>query len=288
MCSDCLEGNKDPICHLLAWELELITDHNLKKHAEKLHECMKKFDELPCSDKKTLNGILFLLLQLRKVPEGDDDFMVRSCFFVVLKHPYPTADLQDKSVPSTFRLQPSTIQSCYRLSNTMPFNENMFRLPAALSCSDMKYTNDTFRLIPQKSKMKRIVPKEKKSLSVSVLYNQPTMNLFHCPSENKSISRSNDGDIWEIASKADMVDNRTWESYGRGFAEKEPPFLSELGDEAHLWTEYMVALENTLTFDKEKSTKTKILDRKTFTKDAKYMLGSDCNKSVGSVLYCLF
>lgn len=79
-------------------------------------------------------------------------------------------------------------------------------------------------------------------------------------------------DIWEVASKTHFIDNRTWESFGKPFPAKELPFLSELGCKSHLWTDYVVALENSIGFDKA-LTKIKILDHKSFAKHAKYMLG---------------
>lgn len=74
----CLEGSKDPFCHLLSWEYQLITVHNQRERAENLHQCVKKLEKIYSSNNKTLNGILFLLLELRKVPAGDDSTMVRS------------------------------------------------------------------------------------------------------------------------------------------------------------------------------------------------------------------
>lgn len=79
-------------------------------------------------------------------------------------------------------------------------------------------------------------------------------------------------DIWEVASKTQFIDNRTWESFGHPFPDKELPFLSELGVESHLWTDYVVALQNSISFDKT-PIKIKIQNQKSFTKDVKYMLG---------------
>lgn len=79
-------------------------------------------------------------------------------------------------------------------------------------------------------------------------------------------------DIWELASKTQFTDNRTWESFGRAFPAAELPFLSELGVESHLWTNYVVALQNSITLEKPLA-KIKIQNQKSFTKHVKFMLG---------------
>lgn len=79
----CLEDNKDPFCHLLTWKFELITTYNQRKHAETLHACAKKLEGFYSADNETLKAIIFLLLQLRKPPEGDDSIMVKNHFFYV-------------------------------------------------------------------------------------------------------------------------------------------------------------------------------------------------------------
>lgn len=82
-------------------------------------------------------------------------------------------------------------------------------------------------------------------------------------------------DIWEIASKAELVENRTWESYGNTFPDKENPFLSELNTELHLWTEYIIALRNSISLDRIKVI---LQDQKSFIKDVKIMLGIIFNR----------
>lgn len=67
-------------------------------------------------------------------------------------------------------------------------NENMFRLPTAISCCEMKYNNDSFRLNPEKGKVKRDFAVDKKSMSVSVLYKQNTNAFFRCPSLKSGIN----------------------------------------------------------------------------------------------------
>lgn len=62
----------------------MITKHNQREHAEKLHQCAKKLEGFYSCDNETFNGILYLLLQLRKVPHGDNSIMVRVLFLILL------------------------------------------------------------------------------------------------------------------------------------------------------------------------------------------------------------
>lgn len=72
----CFKSNKDPFCHLLIWEFDLITKYNQREHAEKLRQCVRKLEECYSSNNETFNQILYLLLQLRKVPDKDDGLLV--------------------------------------------------------------------------------------------------------------------------------------------------------------------------------------------------------------------
>lgn len=206
---------------------------------------------------------------------------------------------QERNIRSTGRFQSDIIQPAYQISSSIfsEFNESAFKLPSAISCCDSKYSDESFRLKPQKSGDRLA---DGKTFSVCVLYKQKTRDFIQCPSQKSGldveIGASDEGynsptknagmdvDIWEIASKADFVDSRIWESFGKPFPEKERPFLSELGERANLWTEYVVALKNSMIFDKV-APKVKIVDRKNFTRDVKYMLGKAKRTFRKSVIY---
>lgn len=243
----------------------MINQHN-KKHAEKLQQCLQKLEEVYSSDNKGLRDVLFLLLQLRRMPNGNDN-------------------ISETSVTNSFRLQIDDQEPLLRGSSFIwKLDEGIFKLPSAISCCDSKYSNDSYQLRPEKSSSTPRDLSKKESSSVCVLYRQKT-NYFECPSQQNEKAKNNDedddgygslpktrDDIWEIALKTDLVDNRTWESFGKPYPNKELPFLSEL-ENYGVFTDYKVALSNACTFDAALP-KIKTQDHMCFTRDVKYMLGA--------------
>lgn len=79
--------------------------------------------------------------------------------------------------------------------------------------------------------------------------------------------------IWELASKLKYSNRRNWENFGYPEPEKERPFLSELGDLSSLWVENLESLYFAKLFKDGTVYNSKLIPRKTFIRDLKYLLG---------------
>lgn len=79
--------------------------------------------------------------------------------------------------------------------------------------------------------------------------------------------------IWELASKLKYSRRRNWENFGYPEPEKERPFLSELGDLSSLWVENLESLYFAKLFKDGAVYNSKLVSRKTFIRDLKYLLG---------------
>ncbi|CAG9863087.1 unnamed protein product [Phyllotreta striolata] len=85
--------------------------------------------------------------------------------------------------------------------------------------------------------------------------------------------------IWELASTLKYSERKTWESYGYPQPDKEPPFLSELGPLSSLWVENLQSLYLYKIFKDGAVFKSRLVSRKDFIRDLKYLLvgmASEC------------
>lgn len=78
-CVNELEGNTDPICHLLAWQYTLKHTHNQPETAEALNIFIERIKESEILTDTTVQSIMLFLLYLRgKQPEEKQGNLV--CF----------------------------------------------------------------------------------------------------------------------------------------------------------------------------------------------------------------
>lgn len=82
--------------------------------------------------------------------------------------------------------------------------------------------------------------------------------------------------IWdEVVSQLGKPIRYTWESYGCGPAEKEKPFLSELGDLGSLWVENLESLYiSKMPFPSYRIINNQMKPRKVVIRDLKLLLGN--------------
>lgn len=79
--------------------------------------------------------------------------------------------------------------------------------------------------------------------------------------------------IWDLVSKLKYSSRRNWENYGYPEPDKEPLFLSELGDLSSLWVENLESLYLIKLFKDSTIFNSKMIPRKMFIRDLKYLLG---------------
>lgn len=79
--------------------------------------------------------------------------------------------------------------------------------------------------------------------------------------------------IWELVSKMKYSDRKNWENFGYPEPDKELPFLSELGDLSSLWVENLESLYLANRFRESSIYNSKLVPRKIFIQDLKYLLG---------------
>lgn len=79
-----LQDNKDPYCHLLAWEFVLIKQHNLAEHAYQLQKCVNVLQKSSALNENVLSDILYILVKLCQLP--DETASVSVCSYVFFNH----------------------------------------------------------------------------------------------------------------------------------------------------------------------------------------------------------
>lgn len=79
--------------------------------------------------------------------------------------------------------------------------------------------------------------------------------------------------IWELVSQMKLSSRRNWENFGIPEPEKERPFLSELGDLSSLWVENLESLYLMKLFKDGMAFNSRLVPRKVFVRDLKYLLG---------------
>ncbi|KAI4456268.1 gamma tubulin complex protein [Holotrichia oblita] len=202
-----LQDNKDPYCHLLAWEFVLINQHKLAEHACKLEKCVNILQGSNSLNENVLSDILYVLVKLCRLPDEKATMSISST---------TTSALQDSI---KFRW----------------YDSEKFKLSMPMICSDTKFKNDSF-LLQTKRNIKRYEYLRTRYSENDVCQhcNLP-VRISCCNSscthkeDNKGRSLSNveENDIWELVSKTEFSQHRTWESLGNSYPEKQPPFLSE-------------------------------------------------------------
>nr|CAH7735022.1 unnamed protein product [Callosobruchus chinensis] len=240
-----IKGVNDPSLNLLSWIFQLKHGYGMEEYAEKVIKATEKLRVCYGDDSETYKSILYFLLNFRKMPQQDEnkwDLSTLSSFD--FKH-------EEDKLNSLFILPESLQQKCDDyFSNTFDLESDTLEL-------------EQFQF-PKQSAHERLHIENQNTYGVGEL------------SEDEGIS---DEDIWEMAAREPFCDRRTWESFGYAEPEKEQPFLSELGDLSSLWVENLETLYMVPLFREEALFKSKIIPRKTFIMNLKYLLAgmaSDC------------
>ncbi|GJQ83899.1 hypothetical protein Trydic_g19839 [Trypoxylus dichotomus] len=199
--------NKDPYCHLLAWQFILINEHKLTEHACKLQKCVDTLQNLNSLNENVLSDVLYVLLRLCRLPE--------------LRNATSITSMSSSSLEDNMKFR------CY--------DSAKFKLSVPMICTGSKFKNDSF-LLPTKRNILRYEYLRTRYSESDIC--KPCIapvrlsccNLSSTIKENdghESETRDEPCDIWELASKTAFSDHRTWETLGNPFPDKEPPFLSE-------------------------------------------------------------
>lgn len=80
--------------------------------------------------------------------------------------------------------------------------------------------------------------------------------------------------IWEIAAKEPFCARKTWEDYGKAEPDKEPIFLSELGDLSSLWVDNLHSTRFNKYFRDGVVLRPITKPKKKFIQNLKYLLGN--------------
>ncbi|VEN64037.1 unnamed protein product [Callosobruchus maculatus] len=243
-----LKGVKDPSLNLLSWIFQLVHGYGLQEYGEKVLKAAEKFRACYEDDPETYKNILYFLLNFRKVPKRDENKWDLSTL--------PSFD---------FKHEEDKLHS-------------LFILPESLQQECDDYFSNTFYLDSDALELGQVqFPKQSTHETLHVeKQNQNTQVEVGDHSEDEGIS---DDDVWEMAAKEPFCNRRTWESFGYAEPDKEQPFLSELGDLSSLWVENLETLYMVPLFREEAIFKSKMIPRKTFIMNLKYLLAgmaSDC------------
>lgn len=144
------------------------------------------------------------------------------------------------------------------------FNK-LFKLPVDLLIESEKFCNDTILT--------------SKSCIFTTSNETPSQNKVKTEEEifkdegYFSPSTKTPDNIWELVSKMEYSTRRNWENYGYPEPDKEKPFLSELGDMSSLWVENLESLYYAKLFRDGRVYNSKMVPRKIFIRDLKYLMG---------------
>ncbi|XP_018569572.1 gamma-tubulin complex component 6 [Anoplophora glabripennis] len=228
-----LKGTTDPFCNLLSWQLTLIHDYNLRGHADNLQQCAEEFQQCYGHDIDACNSILQFLLSLRNVPTRDDNLL----------------DLA--SLPPIDEFE--------------NFNK-LFKLPAALLEESERATVKDFDLLSLSKQQ------ENKCTVHPDLSPEGKFNEIFKDEGYYSPPQTPEDNIWEVAAKLEYSNRRNWEYFGYPEPDKERPFLSELGPLSSLWVENLESLYMVKLFREGTVFNSKLIPRRAFIRDLKYLL----------------
>lgn len=71
-----VQNYDDPVCQIMAWNLQLVVDYGLNNHAKKLNCLLEELNEKYGENDDTIKGILSFLFQLRQVPSETNNLSV--------------------------------------------------------------------------------------------------------------------------------------------------------------------------------------------------------------------
>uniref|UniRef100_A0A1Y1L2S9 Gamma-tubulin complex component 6 n=2 Tax=Photinus pyralis TaxID=7054 RepID=A0A1Y1L2S9_PHOPY len=235
-----LEGNNDPVCHLLAWEYILKSDYSLTDQARKIRNCCEKLENLNVFDDQVNCNIMMCLLHLRSVPKGDDSIMEKSL----------NRELEGKfSKPLLF---PAFDNSKFHLSD----DELLYGIPG--------YDSDMFKM-----GNRRVVYRTSHHKSANdFISHKKVQEAIKC-AEEMNISDQN-LNIWEVASRSPPSAQRTWEEFGYSCTKREFPFLCESIPETTAW---VCKLSSQVErWGTPKPDARNVLTSQRFVRDIKYLL----------------
>ncbi|KAL3274680.1 hypothetical protein HHI36_016059 [Cryptolaemus montrouzieri] len=233
----------DPFCNLSAWQYVLSHHYSLPKCAEQIAD----YHQFICQSYETNNesdlykSVLKFLLNLRDIPVIHDDQM--------------------------------------SLSILPEFNCNwdfqkLFRLPASLTSQETDDINHLFRIKPNKNQSTFNTLHTKKSSGSSKLSCKTSSELFQSKKNDETLKHGEEDNmnIWEIAATERYSNRRNWENYGYPEPEKEPIFMTELGDLSSLWIDNLYSIHITRLYRDGVVLRPEVKCRRNFIKDLKYLL----------------
>ncbi|KAJ8949056.1 hypothetical protein NQ318_016958 [Aromia moschata] len=238
-----LKGTIDPFCNLLSWQLVLIHDHNLRDHADSIQECAEAVQQCYEENVNDCRNVLQFLLSLRNVPTKDNTKLDLSSL--------PPID-EFENFNNLFKLPESIINECERHNSG---------------------TNLSTRCKALKKQISNYNP-------LAGLTSETQLNDFFKDDGYHSTPKTPE-DIWETASKMKYSARRNWENFGYPEPDKEPPFLSELGDLSSLWVENLESLYIVKLFRDENIFNSTMKSRRIFIGDLKYLLVGMSSDSFG-------
>nr|CAI5853815.1 unnamed protein product [Callosobruchus analis] len=242
-----IKGVHDPSLNLSSWIFQLVHGHGLREYAEKVIKATERLRTCYQDDPETYKNILYFLLNFRKVPKKDGNKWDLSTL--------PSFDFkhEEDKINSLFILPESLQQECdNHFSNTFCLDSDVLEL------GQFQFT---------------------KQSTNEILHIEKLEQNGHEAEDNSEDEGISDEDVWEMAAREPFCSRRTWESFGYAEPDKEQPFLSELGDLSSLWVENLETLYMVPLFREEAIFKSKMIPRKTFIMNLKYLLAgmaSDC------------
>ncbi|KAK9887922.1 hypothetical protein WA026_000224 [Henosepilachna vigintioctopunctata] len=238
-------STEDPVCNLLAWRYVLSHHYKLVKCSELIAAYHDFIYDSYKNDNKldTYHNILKFLLSLRDIPSIEDDQMDLS----LLPNLGPCPDFHQ-----------------------------LFKLSKSMACHSINYLDSPFYFKPKKkTSFNGFNIKQTCSCSSSsntTNSKQVTENIESNEERNASLQDYDCKDIWEIAATEKYSWRRNWENYGLPEPEKEPIFLSELGDLSSLWIDNLHSIYLPKLFKEGIVFRPDIKCKKDFIRDLKYLL----------------
>ncbi|XP_044759477.1 gamma-tubulin complex component 6 [Coccinella septempunctata] len=238
-------STKDPFCNLIAWQYVLSHQYNSRRCAEQIADLHKLLSDTYKVEGQldTYNNILTFLLSLRNIPSIQHDQM-------------------DLSILPEFGPNPD-------------FN-SLFKLPVSILSQVPQYSNSTFYLDFKKkqsncNELQRVDSCTCSEVSCKSSY-KTVSGTAHNEDDEVFHEEDNEESVWEIAAREPFCKRKTWETYGQPEPDKEPIFLSELGDLSSLWVDNLHSTRFNKYFRDGVVFRSEIKSKKKFIGDLKYLL----------------
>ncbi|XP_028144786.2 gamma-tubulin complex component 6 [Diabrotica virgifera virgifera] len=231
---DCKDDTivRDSYCNFLTWEFKLIHEFDMKDHAHELKSCVDNLHQSLKEDQEYFNRILTFLMELKNIPRKNKDLLDLSSL-------PPIKEFENFN--KLFQL-PDSFKEVFNAE------ENLNTIESYQNVTHNEISKDDNTLIPN-TKFSEIFKDEG----------------YHSPPKSPE-------NIWELASKLKYNRRKTWENFGYPEPDKELPFLSELGPLSSLWVENLESLYMLKLFKEGTVYNSRMVPRKDFIQDLKYLL----------------